>query len=351
MGKRPSIAQLLSLQFFTFSSATGYTTAGSFLRFLLDTYGPERLRMIYRSGGEFEEAYGKPLHVLEGEWLAMIATIELPASAIEGARERFRGTSVFDRPCPHMIAKRREQAQAAANAGEQRTAVMLMREVCGTAPEEPRYQLDLGEMLVGGDPMEHAEAIGRWTSVARDVEGVTSSLRADALEKLARLAASTGDFVTTRKLIGEALALPVDASERRQYEAIAFALDHKGPAGPALRGYFYPGASRIDGPTWALIATLAEPGLGYGHYLLGLQRLGKDDLVIATTELERSLALGLPGNAFVKYAARRLAVAAYRAHDTGGVNLAITVLSGSDMTASDRLLARDWFERLAFDAR
>ncbi len=348
MGKRPSIAQLLSLQFFTFSSATGYTTAGSFLRFLLDTYGPERLRKIYRSGGEFEEAYGKPLRVLEGEWVAMLQTIELPASAVEGARERFRGTSVFDRPCPHMIAKRREQAQLAAGAGDQRRAVVLMREVCGTAPDEPRYQLDLGDMLISGDPMEYAEAIGRWTSVARNAEGVTSSLRADALEKLARVAASTGDFVTTRKLIGEALALPVDSGEQRQDEALAVALDHRGPAGPALRGYFYPGPSRVDGATWALVATLAEPGLGFGHYLLGLQRLGRDDVVSATVELERGLQLGLPGNAFVKYGARRLAVAAYRAHDSGGVNLAITVLAQSAMSTSDRLLARDWLERLAF---
>ncbi len=348
MGKRPSIAQLLSLQFFTFSSATGYTTAGSFLRFLLETYGPERLRKIYRSGGEFEDAYGKPLRVLEGEWVAMLQTIDVPASAIEGARERFRGTSVFDRPCPHTIAKQREQAQEAAAAGDQAKAVRLMRQVCGTAPDEPRYQLDLGDMLIAGDPMEHAEAIGRWTSVARDAEGVTSSLRADAFEKLSRVAASTGDFATTRTRIAEALALPVDSGERRQYEALAFALDHKGPAGPALRGYFYPGPSRVDGATWALIATLAEPGLGFGHYLLGLQRLGKDEVASAAVELGRALQLGLPGTSFVKYGARRLAVAAYRAQDTGGVNLAITTLSQAEMTTSDRLLARDWSERLGF---
>ncbi len=351
MGKRPSIAALLSLQFFTFSSATGYTTAGSFLRFLLDTYGAERLRKIYRSGGEFEAAYGKPLAALEAEWVAMISTIQLPPGVVEASRERFRGTSVFDRPCPHAIAKRREQAQEAAAAGEQRRAVQLMRDVCGNAPEEPRYQLDLGDMLFGGDPMEHAEAIGRWTSVARDVEGVTSSLRAEALQKLARAAAGTsGEFTTTRKLIGEALALPVDAGDRRQLEALAMALDHPGPAGPALRGYFFPGASRIDPATWALLATLAEPNLGFGHYLLGLQRLGAGELLAASSELQRGLALGLPGLAFVKYAARRLAVAAYRAGDKVGVNLAISTLSGSTMTASDQLLGQDWLARLAFDA-
>ena len=61
MGMQPSIRELLSLQFFAVSSARGYTTAGSFLRFLLDTYGAPALRALYRSGGDFEGAYGKSL--------------------------------------------------------------------------------------------------------------------------------------------------------------------------------------------------------------------------------------------------------------------------------------------------
>ena len=351
MGRRPSIAQLLSLQFFTFSSAAGYTTAGSFLKFLLDTYGAEPLRAIYRNGGEFDEAYGKPLAALEAEWLAMIATLDVPPSMIDASRERFRGTSVFDRPCPHAIAKRREQAQRAAVSGDQRKAIQLMREVCRDAPEEPRYQLDLGQMLIDGDPFQHAEAIGRWTRVARDVEGITSSLRVDALDKLAHQAAETGDWATVEKLIDEAAGLPVDGNQKRQMLALKFALAHEGPAGAALRGYFFPSGSRIDPATYALMATLAEPNLGFGHYLLAFQRYTFGNLVEADAAFQRALALGLPGDEFVRAAARRLAIAAYRTGDTNGVNLAITVLSRTDMPSAERLLAADWFDRLAFDAR
>ncbi len=53
MGMRPALRDLLSIQFFEFSSARGYTTAGSFLRFLLDTYGAPKLRALYHSGGDF----------------------------------------------------------------------------------------------------------------------------------------------------------------------------------------------------------------------------------------------------------------------------------------------------------
>lgn len=350
MGKRPSITQLLSLQFFTFSSAAGYSTAGSFLRFLLDTYGPERLRAVYRNGGEFEDAYGKPLARLEAEWIAFISTIQLPPEAVEASRERFRGGSVFDRPCPHAIAKRREEAARASVMGDQKGAIALMRDVCADAPEEPRYQIDLGEMLIGGDLMQKAEAIGRWENVARDTERVTSSLRADALERLARQKAAAGDWTATKALIAEAVALPVDPNQHRQLQALAFSLDYQGPAGSALRGYFFPAGSKIDAPTWAMMAVLAEPNLGFAHYLLAFQRYQAGLHAEADRAFQRAIALGLPGQEFVRAAARRLAISSYKAGDIAGTSIAITVLSGAEMPLTDRLLAKDWDERLTFDA-
>jgi hypothetical protein len=350
MGKRPSIAQLLSLQFFTFSSAAGYTTAGSFLRFLLDTYGAPRLRAVYRNGGDFEDAYGKPLRTLEGEWVGFISSISLSPEAVDAQRERFRGGSVFDRPCPHAIAKTRHEAARASVMGEQKRAIELMRDVCADAPEEPRYQIDLGEMLIGGDLMQKAEAIGRWENVARDVEHVTSSLRADAIERLARQKAAAGDWAATKALIAEAVALPVDPNQHRQLQALAFALDYQGAAGPALRGYFFPGPSKIDAPTWALMAVLAEPTLGFAHYLLAFQRYAAGLHVEAARAFQRAIALGLPGQEFVRAAARRLAIASYKVGDIAGTSVAITVLSGAEMPLVDRLLAKDWDERLTFDA-
>ena len=44
-------------------------------------------------------------------------------------------------------------------------------------------------------------------------------------------------------------------------------------------------------------------------------------------------------------------LAGYRGHDLARVDKAIATLSGPDMTTPDRLLARDWQDRLAFDAR
>ena len=110
-----------------------------------------------------------------------------------------------------------------------------------------------------------------WTGVARDAERVTSSLRAEAFERLARIAAMRGDWVTARALIGEAVQLPLDSNERRQLDAESFALAHTGPAGDRAARLLLARREPDRPPTWALLATLAEPELGFAHYLLGLQ--------------------------------------------------------------------------------
>ncbi|TMQ03438.1 MAG: hypothetical protein E6J91_46985 [Deltaproteobacteria bacterium] len=350
MGVEPSIGQLLSLEFFSVSSARGYTTAGSFLRFLLDRYGPAKLRALYGGGGDFAAAYGMPLAVLEGEWRRMIGAIELPPGASEAQRERFRGGSVFARPCPHAIAALRERTAEALAGGDRATAVALLREICRDAPGEPRYRMDLGDLLSGVGPMERREAAAIWMGLAGDAVHVTSSLRVEALDRLAREAALRGERAAVEGWIGLAATLPVDGNERRQLDAEQLALAHQGPAATPLYAYFFlPGP--IDNAMLAAWAAAVEPELGFAHYLLGLQRQPQGRWAEAAAELDRALALGLPGALFVRNAARRLAIAAYRSHDRAALDHAVAILSGGGMATPDHLLAKDWQERLAFDAK
>src|SRR5262245_12443981 len=239
MGIRPAIGQLLSLEFFSVSSARGYTTAGSFLRFLLDSRGPAGLRTLYRTGGDFDAAYGVPLDALEAEWRAMIGRIELPKASVEAQRERFRAGSVFARPCPHAIAERRERAGHARAAGDHARAVTLLREVCSDAPDEPRHRLELADLLHAGGAVERTESEAIWASLAANAERVTSSLRAQGFERLARVAALRQDRRAVEAWVEAAAALPVDASERRQLDAERFALAHQGPAAVQLYSYFF----------------------------------------------------------------------------------------------------------------
>jgi hypothetical protein len=347
LGYEPSIRELFSLQFLSVSSARGYTTAGSFVRYLLDRYGAGPLRALYSSGGDFEGAYGKPLTQLEAEWKKMISSIALPTEVIEATRERFRPGSVFARPCPHAIAARREHAAEQYAHGHRGEAISLLRDVCGDAPEEPRFQLELGDYLVSGDDAQRTEAIALWTVLANSPK-VTSNLRADALDRLARAAAAQGDLAATTELIERAAALPLDGAARRQRDAELFALHHDGPSATALRSYFFATGTPLDAPMWALFATLAEPDLGFAHYLLGIQRHNSADYRAAATDLALALDRGLPNAGFVKNAARLLAVSAYRIHDAAGVRKAIAALRGPGTSDVDHLLATDWEGRLTF---
>jgi hypothetical protein len=346
MGLTPSIRALLSLGFLATSSQRSYQTAGSFVRFLLDTYGAPALRRLYRAGGDFEGAYGKSLGALELEWQAFIHTIALPPDVVEGSRERFRTGSVFARPCPHAVAAGRERAAEAEARGDRKTAIQILREVCRDAPEEPRHLLELADVLAAGSPIQKAEAVTLWTRIASD-EDITSSLRAEAFVRIAHT-----DRARTGELLAQATALPVDPGMRRQLDAETFALHHDGPAGAALRGYFFSEVVVLAPVGWAQLAVLAEPDLGFAHYLLGLQlALGdKPDYRRAAEELDRAIDRSLPGIDFVRNAARKLAVAAYRSGDRERVEHAIAALRGHGMVETDRLLADDWAARLRFDA-
>jgi hypothetical protein len=349
LGVQPTIRELLSLQFLTVSSARSYMTAGSFLRYLLDTYGATSLRRLYSSGGDFEATYGKSIATLEDGWRTMLSSLALPPEVVEGNRERFRRGSVFARPCPHAIAAQRERAADAWADGKRQRAVKLMRDVCVDNPHEPRYQLELGDFLVSGSPFERVEALALWTSLASD-EGTTSSLRADAYERLARNAAARGDIASVKQLVARARELPADPNARRQLDGQWFALEHQGPAGPALRGYFFSPPGAFDPPTFALAASLTEPELGFGHYLLGLQQTNAAQWQASAESLDVAIASGLPGAPFVRNAARRLAIAAYRAGDRLRTQHAIDALRGPGMTQTDQLLALDWEQRLELDA-
>jgi hypothetical protein len=255
---------------------------------------------------------------------------------------------VFARPCPHAIAARREAAVHALVDGDRARAVALLREVCDEAPEEPRHRVELADMLAGGDEAEHREAEAIWGALANDADRVTSTLRVDVLERLARAAAARHDRPAVEARIKEASALPIDSNERRQIDAEVFALEHRGPAAEALYDYFFLGLPPAMVAQWAVVA---EPELGFAHYLLGLQLSGLGLWPRAAEEIDRALELGLPGPQFVRNAGRRLAVAAYRSHDRPRIGKAIATLSGPDMTTPDHLLAQDWQARLDFDAK
>jgi hypothetical protein len=350
MKMAPPVDRLLSTGFFAFSSARSYTAAGSFVRFLLDREGIAPLRELYRSGGDFEKAYGRPQAQLVAAWQEMIGRIELQPGAAEVVRERFRRGGIFQRPCPHAIADKRSRAEERASRGDMDGAIRLVRSVCADAPGEPSYQMDLADLLERAG--RAAEAATIFEALAADTRSVTSTVRAEAMVGLARIAARAGDWARVQAILEQAARLPVDDDLLRHLRVQRIVAGHTGPAGPALRAYFWPPGDPNDpidpmaqlGRAAAAVA--AEPALGLGHYLVGRNLSGRAARLEATQALERALALGLPDPLLVRECASLLAATAYMAADLPAVERAAAILIAPEQPMVTRLYGYDWLERV-----
>ncbi len=104
----PSLADDLSgrlspLGFWTGRGAVSYTTMGSFVRYLLDAYGPGPLKQVY-AWGNFEEVYGKPAEVLGQEWQQVVLAQPVVDRATgDFVSARFSIPSLFEKRCPHYV--------------------------------------------------------------------------------------------------------------------------------------------------------------------------------------------------------------------------------------------------------
>jgi tetratricopeptide (TPR) repeat protein len=327
MGMVPPLERLLSTGFFAFSSARSYTAAGSFVRFLLDRHGAARLQTLYRSGGDFELAYGRDREALFAEWRSMVASIQLAPSAHEKVRERFRRGGIFERPCPHAVAEKLFRLGWLVERGELDEAIRVARVLCEDVPDEPRHQIELAELLFRGDELDESASIYR--ALADDAAGTTTTIRAEALLSLARLAASVDDSAAVTANLERAAQLPVDDDQARQVAARLIASTHTGAAGPALRAYFWP----------------ADPN-ALGHYLVGRNLSGRGAAVESAHALRRALDLGLEHPLLVREGAERLAAEAYAAGDLESVERAAAILIADDQPDVTRLLGYDWLERV-----
>lgn len=349
LGFAPPVERLLSTGFLSFSSARSYTAAGSFVRFLLDRHGAQRLQALYRSGGDFDAAYGMPLSTLTRDWNRMIEAIELPTGAAEVVRERFRRQAIFERPCPHAIARAQDDMRRLESEGRIGEAIEVSRGVCRDVPEEPLYRIHLADLLARAGLVDAASDI--LLGIADDAAHISSSLRAHSLVRAAGLAVRAGDDAGARALLDRADALPVEDDIARTVHVQRLVLDLTGPEAPPLRAYFWGDPLGVPsdpslGLARAAEAAMAAPERGLGHYLLGRQLRGRGDPAATTRALVRALDSGTLGPMVEREAARLLAEAAYLAGDHALVERAAALLTRADQPEVARLYGFDWLERL-----
>ncbi len=105
-GVGPDISSLMTITgFASQSSSISYVLAGSFCRYLIDTYGIRNMMLVYHSN-DYDAIYGKPLEALIAEWRVFLATISVPEQERDAIDVLFRRPPIFEKVCARVIAAR-----------------------------------------------------------------------------------------------------------------------------------------------------------------------------------------------------------------------------------------------------
>jgi hypothetical protein len=359
-GLAPPLASVVGAGFSAQSGARAYTLAGSFTAFLLETRGPERLRALYRSAGNFSDVYRAPLADLEEEWRQFLR--QQPVSARDKARasEQFRRPAIFKKVCARELAARVAEARGLERAAPVQ-AVRLLEEACRDDPREPSYRLQLAEARAfAGEHRPALEALGR---LAADAD-VTQPLHAQAASLAAEIQFHAGDFANALAEQQRVLALSTEDGDRRLATAKLRALATPAARvtlGRALFGDDLGGGGADPVLTFHLMGEYARlhPADRVGPYLLGRQLLGRAaeqalPFLRRACDDEAPVPAGTGADAlpplFEHECRRMIAEAAYRLGEFERARAALTILASEAEGEAERLRSLDWRARVMWAA-
>lgn len=147
LDRAPDVRRLVAVtDFWRAPPRRAYTLMGSFIRYLLDTRGPEPIKALY-ADGDFGNALGDELDTVVKEWERFIDDHVLSEQERRAAEERFRVKSIFQRACVHEIAQLRSEARSA----PPQQALSLYRRVASFLEHDPnaRYDVAMAELAAG----------------------------------------------------------------------------------------------------------------------------------------------------------------------------------------------------------
>jgi hypothetical protein len=353
-GQAPPLRSVIGAGFSTQSGARAYTLAGSFCHFLLRERGPERLRALYRSAGDFAGVYGQPLEALEAKWRAFLAQQPLDRKERARAEERFRRPAIFQKVCARELAARVADARARMFSAPDRS-VALLESACLDDPGEPTFRLDLAEVLPVAGRTEEARAL------AAEVERtprMTWPLRARALALIAALDFQAGRFAPSEEAVRRALDVATDEGEERTGQAKLRALADPVARRTLGRVLFGDTPTRAPDPALALYLmgefARAFPDEPLGPYLVARQLSWRDPR-LALPQLERACPEGSAPAArslppvFVRECLRMTGEAAFRAEDFPRSRAAYQRLRDGAKNEAERLRAEDFLERIGWE--
>ena len=134
MGVAPPLSEVMGLGFWGHAGSRSYLLAGSFVRFLVDTYGIEKFKGVFPTGN-FVQHYSKDLLALEAEWIEFLETVPLQDGDAVYTTYRLKRQSVFEQVCAHEIAALRDTAWQAYYRKDFATAMETFETILSDEPD------------------------------------------------------------------------------------------------------------------------------------------------------------------------------------------------------------------------
>lgn len=353
--RRPALAAIMGPGFLSQSSRVAYTTAGSFVLWLIETRGFEPMATFYRTAGDAEVSYGQSLESLEAEWLAFLAEREgIRPEDVEAQAQRFKRGSVFERPCAHIVAEVRTELARATGRAKFGEAVERHRELCALEPKQPIHRLGLAR-----GQMDERNTTGALQTLdeLEQMPDLTVSVLSRMHELRGDVHLYEGALEDARASYDAGLALPDDEGHTRMLQ-----LKRAATLDPALAAVLtdYLSLFDIEGDGFTQgIARLAGAHRiralhgheALGSYLVARQLLNVQQPADAIEFLEEALSQGdaLPSDEF-RRATRYALMSAYtqtRAYDRADRQLE-ALQAEPGIGNGHRLRYAQWRDRIAF---
>jgi len=282
---------------------------GSFSRYLIDTYGIEKFKVLYKTG-DFS-VYNKSLGELNSEWRSFLDSIDMPEDVYVLAEYRFSQPSIFQGKCPRKVAALKAEGLKEYKDRDFYKAREIFIEALSIDKNDPMLIDSLAYCYYFNKDYEKLNLlVDSELSLPKVDEDILQNLRGNALWQEGQVEESESVFRTI-------LSHPIPDNLERELELKISAINAGGTIEEGVKSFFSTRDELIQ------ITELEEiirqfPYYSPPYYLLGRIFYNNREFYRAAEYLKESEELGLPSRKLQLENLRLLGISLFATGDNSG---------------------------------
>lgn len=207
-----------------------YYISGSFVRWLMDTYGVDKFKVcfyeqkLFFSDKPYVKTYGKTLEELAKEWLAFLETYPEADEGTALAKYMFQRPAFTEQRCSHEVAERNSEASKALQHKQYKKALKDYNALMTFQPDDPYHGWGKISALVGLEKYDQALKL---TSELIEHPKSNDGFKAQLLRRRGIILAKQKRWSDCRVEIQKAFDSAISASMKRDSLIKLAILDHE----------------------------------------------------------------------------------------------------------------------------